>query len=161
MTRPRLRAEDVKIFTDAALGFFAQTTGHRANVRTAYLMDHDAPAVWSDFHGRIDLGGRYRGNVTFAAPRALLTHVLLSIGESDYTDASHRDIVGEIANQMSGQARRHFGEALDISPPRVLSPEEGAASHPAGAVPFVIPMQWERYEAHLVVQMDKEGGTPP
>ncbi len=98
MTRPRLRAEDVKIFTDAALGFFAQTTGHRANVRTAYLMDHDAPAVWSDFHGRIDLGGRYRGNVTFAAPRALLTHVLLSIGESDYTDASHRDIVGEIAN---------------------------------------------------------------
>ena len=27
MTRPRLRAEDVKIFTDAALGFFAQTTG--------------------------------------------------------------------------------------------------------------------------------------
>ena len=158
MTRPRLRAEDVKIFTDAALGFFAQTTGHRANVRTAYLMDHDAPAVWSDFHGRIDLGGRYRGNVTFAAPRALLTHVLLSIGESDYTDASHRDIVGEIANQMSGQARRHFGEALDISPPRVLSPEEGAASHPAGAVPFVIPMQWERYEAHLVVQMDKATG---
>ena len=81
MTRPRLRAEDVKIFTDAALGFFAQTTGNRANVRTAYLMDHDAPAVWSDFHGRIDLGGRYRGNVTFAAPRALIS------GGADTADA--------------------------------------------------------------------------
>ena len=163
MTRPRLRAEDVKIFTDAALGFFAQTTGHRANVRTAYLMDHDAPAVWSDFHGRIDLGGRYRGNVTFAAPRALLTHVLLSIGESDYTDASHRDIVGEIANQMSGQARRHFGEAMDISPPRVIDRDQArheANQHqPQGMAPFVIPVQWDRYEAHLVVQMEQ--GTPP
>lgn len=161
MSGNRLKVEDVKVFSDAALGFFAQTTGHKASVRTAYLLDGAAPMVWNDFQGRIELAGRYRGSVTFSAPRGLLTHVLLSIGESDYTDASHRDIVGEIANQMSGQARRHFGEALDISPPRVLSPEEGAASHPAGAVPFVIPMQWERYEAHLVVQMDKEGGTPP
>ena len=141
MSGNRLKVEDVKVFSDAALGFFAQTTGHKASVRTAYLLDGAGPIV--------------------CAPRGLLSHVLLLLGESDYSDASHRDIVGEIANQMSGQARRHFGEALDISPPRVLSPEEGAASHPAGAVPFVIPMQWERYEAHLVVQMDKEGGTPP
>ncbi|MDQ1259619.1 MAG: chemotaxis protein CheX [Pseudomonadota bacterium] len=158
MNRPRLRAEDVKIFTDAALGFFAQTTGHRANVRTAYLLDPDAPAVWSDFHGRIDLGGRYRGNVTFAAPRALLTHVLLSIGESDYTDASHRDIVGEIANQMSGQARRHFGEAMDISPPRVITQAQASAGDTARTQPFVIPMLWDRYEAHLVVQMEQGQG---
>ena len=116
-----------------------------------------------DFHGRIDLGGRYRGNVTFAAPRALLTHVLLSIGESDYTDASHRDIVGEIANQMSGQARRHFGEAMDISPPRVIDRDQArheANQHQAqGMAPFVIPVQWDRYEAHLVVQMEQ--GIPP
>jgi chemotaxis protein CheX len=104
-------------------------------------------------------GRRYRGNVTFAAPRALLTHVLLSIGESDYTDASHRDIVGEIANQMSGQARRHFGEAMDISPPRVIDRDQArheANQHQAqGMAPFVIPVQWDRYEAHLVVQMEQ------
>ncbi|WP_119967307.1 chemotaxis protein CheX [Simplicispira lacusdiani] len=161
MSGNRLQVEDVKVFSDAALGFFAQTTGHQAAVRTAYLLDGAEPMVWNDFQGRIELAGRYRGSVTFSAPRGLLTHVLLSIGESDYTDASHRDIVGEIANQMSGQARRHFGDALDISPPRVLSPDDAAMPPASGAAPFVIPMLWDRYEAHLVVQMERELGTPP
>jgi chemotaxis protein CheX len=158
MNRNHLKAEDVKIFSDAALGFFAQTTGQHAAVRTAYLLDHSEANVWSEFLGRIDLGGRYRGSVTFAAPRGLLTHLLLSIGESDYTDASHRDIVGEIANQMSGQARRHFGEAMDISPPRVITQAQASAGDTARTPPFVIPMLWDRYEAHLVVRMEQ--GTP-
>jgi len=158
MNRNHLKAEDVKIFSDAALGFFAQTTGQHAAVRTAYLLDHSEANVWSEFLGRIDLGGRYRGSVTFAAPRGLLTHLLLSIGESDYTDASHRDIVVEIANQMSGQARRHFGEAMDISPPRVITQAQASAGDTARTPPFVIPMLWDRYEAHLVVRMEQ--GTP-
>jgi len=158
MNGNRLQVEDVQVFSDAALGFFAQTTGHKAAVRTAYLLDGADPMVWNDFQGRIELAGRYRGSVTFSAPRGLLTHVLLSIGESDYTDASHRDIVGEIANQMSGQARRHFGEALDISPPRVLSPDDAGMPPAGGSAPFVIPMLWDRYEAHLVVQMERTAG---
>ena len=162
MSGNRLKVEDVKVFSDAALGFFAQTTGHKASVRTAYLLDGAGPTVWNDFQGRIELAGRYRGSVTFSAPRGLLTHVLLSIGESDYTDASHRDIVGEIANQMSGQARRHFGEAMDISPPRVIDRDQArheANQHQAqGMAPFVIPVQWDRYEAHLVVQMEQGQG---
>ncbi len=64
---------------------------------------------------------------------------------------------------MSGQARRHFGEAMDISPPRVIDRDQArheANQHQAqGMAPFVIPVQWDRYEAHLVVQMEQ--GTPP
>ena len=154
MSGNRLKAEDVKVFSDAALGFFIQTTGHKAAVRTAYLLDGAGPLVWNDFQGRIELTGRYRGSVTFSAPRGLLTHVLLSIGESDYTDASHRDIVGEIANQMSGYARRHFGQRMDISPPRILTPH---SRRPDGTdlkvAPYAIPLLWDGYEAHLVVQM--------
>jgi len=79
--------------------------------------------------------------------------VLLKMGERDYSEASHRDIVGEIANQMSGYARRHFGEAMDISPPRVIQPSQRPAADGLQAAPFVIPMLWDRYEAHLVVRM--------
>ncbi len=117
MSTGRLKVEDIKVFSDAAMEFFAQTTGHKAAIRTAYMLDGSETVVWNDFQGRIELSGAYRGTVTFSAPRGLLTHVLLSIGEQDYTDASYRDIVGEITNQMSGYARRHFGETMDISPP--------------------------------------------
>lgn len=158
MNTASLKVQDIKIFADAAMAFFAQTTGHKAAVRTAYLLEHGETVVWNDFQGRIELSGNYRGSVTFSAPRGLLTHVLLTMGESSYTDASHRDIVGEITNQMSGYARRHFGEAMKISPPRVITQIEGVAAPVFEAAPFVIPMLWDRYEAHLVVRMGKVGG---
>ena len=61
--------------------------------------------------------------------------------------------VGEIANQMSGYARRHFGQTMDISPPRILTKPGDLTDVAPGAVPFVIPLMWERYEANLVVRM--------
>ena len=84
--------------------------------------------VWDDYQGLIELDGKYQGSVAFSAPRGLLSHVLLLMGERDYSDASHRDIVGEIANQMSGYARRHFGESMEISPPRVLTERQAPAA---------------------------------
>lgn len=159
MTISRLKVEDIKIFSDAAIAFFSQTTGHKAAVRTAYLLEESETVVWNDFQGRIDLSGNYRGSVTFSAPRGLLTHLLVSMGERSYTDASHRDIVGEITNQMSGYARRHFGEAMDISPPRVITQGEDVAPPGFAAAPFVIPMMWDRYEAHLVVRMGRAGNA--
>jgi chemotaxis protein CheX len=150
----RLKADDIRVFSDAAGAFFQQSTKRRATVRTAYLLESAEPVVWDDFQGLIELDGQYRGSVGFSAPRGLLSHLLLLIGERDYSEASHRDIVGEIANQMSGYARRHFGEGMAIAPPRVL--QRGRDRLERGSmelVPFAIPMSWERYEAHLVVRM--------
>lgn len=155
MSSAGLQLQDIKVFSDAAIDFFTKTTGYKAAVRTAYLLDGGEAVVWNDFQGHIELSGKYRGSVTFSAPRGLLSHVLLLMGESDYSEASHRDIVGEITNQMSGYARRHFGEAMDISPPRVIVPAEKMALPGFAATPFVIPMLWNNYEAHLVVRMGK------
>jgi len=158
MSTTRLKAEDIKVFSDAAGAFFEQSTRKRASVRTAYLLDSRDVVVWDDYQGLIQLEGKYRGSVAFSAPRGLLSHVLLLMGERDYSDASHRDIVGEIANQMSGYARRHFGESMEISPPRVLTERQEPVAGTADTVPFVIPMAWERYEAHLVVRMISNAG---
>jgi chemotaxis protein CheX len=128
----RLKAEDIRVFSDAASAFFLQSTRSKAAVRTAYLMDTAECVVWGDYQGLIHLDGSYRGSVAFSAPRGLLSHVLLLLGESDYSDSSHRDIVGEIANQMSGYARRHFGEGMQISPPEVLSQRRGVSTPGAG-----------------------------
>lgn len=61
MTASRLKAEDIKIFSDAATAFFQATTGSKASVRTAYLLPSDDVAVWNDFQGLIELKGKYRG----------------------------------------------------------------------------------------------------
>ena len=46
MSAARLKAQDIKIFSDAAGAFFEQTTRKRASVRTAYLLAAGDPVVW-------------------------------------------------------------------------------------------------------------------
>ena len=150
MTSKGVRPEDVGIFCEAAGAFFEATTGARAQVRTAFQLRDGALGSRADFLGLIDIRGRYRGSVAFAAPRGLLSHVLLVLGSSDYSELSHRDVAGEIANQMAGYARRAFGEGLDIAVPRVLVREEPWTPPPRL---FVIPMTWDRYEAQLLVDL--------
>lgn len=153
MKHSTLKASDIKVFSDAASAFFKQTTGIDALVRTAYMLDAPDDSKRKDFQGIIELGGNYRGNVTFSASRGLLSHVLLLVGEGDYSDASHRDIVGEIANQMTGYARRHFGETMDISPPRVIAAKEPMPELSHQGTQFVIPLVWDSYESSLSVHM--------
>lgn len=72
------------------------------------------------------------------------------MGESAFTEAHHGDLVGEIANTLSGRARRHFGDGLNIAPPRLLVRPAEAASR---IVPYAIPLRWHGYDADLIIQM--------
>lgn len=165
-----LLPEDIEVFSQAIGNYFETCTGRRAEVRSAYLLDQRAaPCLDNDFNGLIEISGGYAGSVCFSAPTSLLSHVLLASGESDFTDEKHADLVGEIANTLAGQARRHFGESLGISPPRTfrrqekLPPSEsGAESRPQSQTsahphPYAIPLVWHGYAADLVVALNGGG----
>lgn len=147
-----LQSEDVTVFSEAILEYFATTTGRKAEVRSAYLLDDGAPGLWNDYNGVIAVSGQYVGGVRFSAPREMLTHVLLAVGEQQFTDERHRDLVGEIANTLSGRARRHFGEGLEIAPPQTFA-SAAAAVERSPLAAYAIPLTWHGYAADLVVQL--------
>ena len=105
MTHTPLRPQDIEVFTEAITHYFSASTGELASVRSAYLLERGGPVIWNDFNGLIEISGDYQGSVCFSAPRALLSHVLLKMGELVFSDERHGDIVGEIANTLSGRAR--------------------------------------------------------
>lgn len=150
----RLQPEDIEVFSEAITHFFNTCTGETASVRSAYLIEKGAPVLWNDFNGVIEVSGQYLGSICFSAPRALLSHVLLKMGETVFTDERHSDIVGEIANTLAGRAQRHFGEGLSISPPRLLAHAPGQFRTGIAALPYAIPLRWHGYEASLVVQLE-------
>lgn len=157
--RTELRPQDIEVFSNAITDFFTTYTNETACVRSAYLIEPDQPAPWNDFTGVIEVSGAYRGRIAFSAPRALLSHVLLKMGESDFTDERHGDIVGEIANTLSGQARRHFGEGLQIAPPRLADPANDRLPDDGERPPYAIPLRWHGYEASLIVHLEPRGRT--
>jgi chemotaxis protein CheX len=154
MSYRTLRTGDIEVFSEAISHFFATATRDPAQVRSAYLLEADDPILWNDFNGVITVDGGFAGCVTFSASRELLSHVLLKMGEQDFSEANHRDIVGEIANMLSGRARRHFGEGLRISPPAAFSGRSESVARRAHGPAYAIPFRWNGYDADLVVNLD-------
>lgn len=154
MSYRSLRPADIELFSEAISHFFATATSDPAQVRSAYVIERGDPILWNDYNGVINVDGGFAGCVAFSAPRSLLSHVLLRMGEQDFTDEKHRDIVGEIANILSGRARRHFGEGLSISTPAAFCGRDNAVTPRARSTPYAIPFRWHGYDADLVVHLD-------
>ncbi len=64
-----------------------------------------------------------------------------------------RDLVGEVANTISGNARRDFGRDFIISVPSVLAGERPDIPLKAGTRSFVIPINWRSHSAKLIVSL--------
>jgi chemotaxis protein CheX len=149
-----LNPEDIQVFSEAISTFFERMTQRPARVRTAYMLDRPEAILWNDFNGVIQVSGGFRGAVSFSAPRGLLTEVLSAMGETEQSDENFLDVAGEIANILSGRARRHFGEALDIATPISCERNGAMIATLAEGPAYAIPHTWGPYEAHLVVHLD-------
>ena len=85
----------------------------------------------------------------------MLTVLLMRMQETDTSDESIRDLVGEVANTISGNARRDFGKNFVISrcrwSLRTNSTRSRGATHSRS---YVIPINWRTHSAKLVVCLE-------
>ncbi len=140
----------LQVFIEGAMRYFQHTTEKDVKVGTPYLVKNDEPAAF-DFTGVIGVSGPMKGCVYFTAPQILLKHLLLSLGETDTGEENIIDIVGEVANTISGNARSEFGKEFMISVPVVI---QGAPSNihlPKELRSYVIPVYWKAYSAAIVL----------
>jgi chemotaxis protein CheX len=69
------------------------------------------------------------------------------------SEANLLDAVGEIANTIAGNVRRHFGGGLEISVPVRLAGQAEGIKAAVRARPFVIALGWRGHEAMVVVDI--------
>jgi len=147
-----LQEQEIKTFVDGTTNYFEVMTQQPASIGSPYIVTEGMPAV-HDYTGVIDISGKREGVVYFTAPRAMLTVLLMKMQETEYSHETMRDLVGEVANTISGNARRDFGRDFVISVPSVLSGEDAAIPVTALIRPFVIPINWRSHSAKLVVAL--------
>ena len=147
-----LQEQEIKTFVDGTTNYFEVMTQQPASIGSPYIVTEGMPAV-HDYTGVIDISGKREGVVYFTAPRAMLTVLLMKMQETEYSHETMRDLVGEVANTISGNARRDFGRDFVISVPSVLSGEDAAIPVTAQIRPFVIPINWRSHSAKLVVAL--------
>ena len=143
---------DSRVFVDAVTRYFAHLTGEAAVIRSAYLADKTLPRF--DFTGLIALSGQFRGSVYFSASRLMATQLLAALREPDTRNENLLDIVGEVANTIAGNARKHFGAGLEISTPITILGHNDIIKSAIRARPFAIELQWQLSKAVVVVDLE-------
>ena len=143
---------EINVFVNGVLHYFNTSVQQTAECGTPHLAIGRNPDV-SDYTGMIKISGKRSGMVFFTAPKGMLSVMLMRMQETDSSDEIMRDLVGEIANTISGNARRDFGKNFLISIPTIIAhePEKVTAPHERA---YVIPINWRTHSAKLVVCLE-------
>lgn len=144
--------QELRTFIDIVNKYFERQTGRLPELGNPYLGDPSALPIY-DFTGVIGISGSRPGCVYFTAHRDLLRQLLLHVGESTLTDDNLSDLVGEVANTISGNARRFFGPEFMISVPVVVAGTAQAIQVPRNVKAYIIPMRWHKRDAALVASL--------
>ncbi len=141
---------DLQVFIDGVLHYFTQISNETAEVRIPYLIKDDL--ILDEYTGMIDISGNHKGMIYYSAPRAMLRHILLSLGENGNDDELYSDLIGEIANIISGNARRKLGSDFNISVPKVIR-DEIIHMMDMKVHQFAIPIRWKVYTSSLIIRL--------
>lgn len=140
----------LQVFIDGVVRYFEHTSDREVKVGTPYLVSNREP-VSMDYTGIIGISGPTRGCIYFTAPSILLKHLLLSIGETETGTSYMMDLVGEVANTISGNARKELGKDFMISVPQVIEGRPSAVHLPHKKRSYVIPINWKSYTAAVAI----------
>jgi chemotaxis protein CheX len=83
----------------------------------------------------------------------MLETILSLLKDDRRDDAAKRDLVGEIANTLSGNAREEFGSDFLISVPNVIVGPRLSADLRTGDRNYAIPLNWRSETAYLLVSL--------
>ncbi|MGB0663726.1 MAG: chemotaxis protein CheX [Pontibacterium sp.] len=142
----------IEVFIESLSHFYKQIGVDEVEIGVPYLLDSKEPVV-SDFTGIIGVSGKNKGCVYYTCPQALLSYILLTMGESEVTNEHLCDVAGEIANTIAGNARKAFGSEFLISVPVVVQGSPERIRLPENTRCVVIPTRWKVYQSIIVVAL--------
>ncbi|MFW2178135.1 MULTISPECIES: chemotaxis protein CheX [unclassified Moraxella] len=140
-----MKAERLQVFIDSVTNFFKQINSNDAMVDTPYIHDNERPLAY-DFSGIISITGPLEGCVYVSSETPMLRNILHTMGEPDNSIRLLKDLVGEIANTIAGNARREFGSEFIISPPIIVDGAPSTTYLPRDKRSYVIPVTWDKYK---------------
>ncbi|CAN6959698.1 MULTISPECIES: chemotaxis protein CheX [Psychrobacter] len=141
-----VKVEKLGVFLSSISAFFAQIDEAPVAIDTPYLNSNKS-AVGYDYSGIIKISGPIEGCVYVSAPSVMLREVIKVMGEPDSSITMMKDLLGEMTNTISGNARTEFGSDFIISPPKIIEGAPSISYLPKDRQSYVTPFTWRGYEA--------------
>jgi chemotaxis protein CheX len=142
--------QDIQVFITGVRRYFESLRKDlRVVIEPPFIKDDEKPFL--EYTGIIGISGKARGAVCFTANRVMLEKILRFLNEAPINAELICDLVGEIANTLSGNAREEFGRDFLISVPIVSTGHEVRFKFPQDSRNYVIPIIWQTERAYLLV----------
>ena len=144
---------DLHFFIDSTVNYFEEVTNKKATAGIPYIKD-DEPVVL-EYTGIIGISGKRKGSIYVTASDDMLRAIAkVILGLEDVGSEDIKDLVGEIANTISGNVRQAYGSDFMISVPVVVEGKAKDIKLPDNIQSFVIPITWQDYKSFLVVCLE-------
>jgi chemotaxis protein CheX len=145
-----MKESELQIFVDSLKKYFATNIGGDLSLEEAFhTASQDVPA--SDYTGIIGVSGDRQGCIYLTATKPMLGDILLAMGEPEIDVSLFNDVIGEITNTVSGNARKILGSGFMISVPVVVTGRPEHIHFPRNFDIGVVPFTWNKHKASLVV----------
>lgn len=141
-----MKVEKLNVFMQSVSSFFEQIGETLKEIDTPYLNDNTQPIAY-DYSGVITITGPIVGSVYVSATTVMLRDLLRALNEPEGSIALLKDLVGEIANTVSGNARTEFGPDFLISPPTITEGVPPPQYLPRERRSYIIPFYWHDHKA--------------
>lgn len=152
----------LKIFAKSITRYFDTVAEGGATLGTPYL-GGESESAGLGFSAVIGISGSYRGNIYYTASREKLNALLPSLGEHNPDDNLCAELVGEITNTISGNAREQLGGGFMISTPFILEGRPLSVHTAKNTAIYVLPVSWRQHASRVLIALSKDpdtGGTP-
>lgn len=144
----------LKIFAQSITRYFATVADGQAVLGTPYL-SADNESVAFDFSAVIGITGSHRGNIYYTAPREKLHALLPLIGEAAPDDRLCAELVGEITNTISGNAREQLGAGFMISTPFIIEGKPLSVHTSKDTTCYILPVSWNQHRSRVLVSLQQ------
>ena len=144
---------DLHFFIDSTINYFEEVTNEKATAGIPYIKDEE-PVVL-EYTGIIGISGKRKGSVYVTTTEEMLRSIAkLILGLEEVGREDIKDLVGEIANTISGNVRQAYGSDFMISVPVVVEGKAKDIKLPDNIQSFVIPITWQDFKSFLVVCLE-------
>lgn len=146
-----MKDAELKHFVDSTLQYFQNATGTAAKLGVPYVKKADED-VYCDFTGIIGISGSRRGAIYVCTPLPLLQELAKTVtGLKDVTADAVRDMAGELANTIAGNATKAFDREFQISVPVVIEGKPKSIAIQLETPVFVLPSEWKGNKFAVIV----------
>ena len=144
---------DLHFFIDSTLNYFEEVTNEKASAGIPYIKD-ESPVVL-EYTGIIGISGKRKGSIYITTGEEMLKSIAnIILGIEDVAPGDIKDLVGEIANTISGNVRQAYGSDFMISVPVVVEGQAKDIKLPDNIQSFVVPLTWHGHKSFLVVCLE-------